>query len=46
VLVFLGMDVPYRHDLDALRNVVPAGWPFTEEHPRLARLTVWIAAGR
>jgi HEPN domain-containing protein len=26
ILVFLQMDFPHRHDLDALRNLIPTGW--------------------
>lgn len=27
VLVFVGVNFPRRHDLDALRNLIPTGWP-------------------
>jgi HEPN domain-containing protein len=46
VLVFLQVDFPYRHDLDALRNLVPAGWRLREELPDLADLTEWAVEGR
>ena len=36
VLVFVGVDFPRRHDLDALRNLIPTGWQVKEEHPDLA----------
>lgn len=26
ILVFLQIDFPRRHDLDALRNLIPDGW--------------------
>jgi len=41
VLVFLQIDFPRRHDLDALRYLVPDGWQLKEDHPDLAELTEW-----
>jgi HEPN domain-containing protein len=46
VLVFLQIDFPRRHDLDALRNLIPVGWPLKEEHPDLADLTEWAIEAR
>lgn len=46
VLVFLEIDFPRRHDLDALRNLAPAGWQVKEEHPDLAELTEWAVEAR
>jgi HEPN domain-containing protein len=46
VLVFLQIDFPRRHDLDALRNLIPVGWPLKEEHPDLADLTEWAVEAR
>lgn len=46
VLVFLQIDFPRRHDLDALRNLVPAGWRSREDHPDLASLTEWAVEAR
>jgi HEPN domain-containing protein len=41
VLGFLQIDFPRRHDLDALRNLIPTGWPLTAKHSDLASLTEW-----
>ena len=41
VLVFLQIDFPRRHDLDALRNLVPDGWQVRVEQLSLAGLTEW-----
>ena len=41
VLVYLQIDFPRTHDLDALRNLVPDGWQFKEAAPDLASLTEW-----
>jgi HEPN domain-containing protein len=46
VLVFLQIDFPRRHDLDALRNLIPGTWPLKEEHPDLAELTEWAVEAR
>lgn len=46
VLVFLQVDFPRRHDLDALRNLVPPGWRAKEDHPDLAGLTEWAVEAR
>ncbi len=46
VLVFLQIDFPRRHDLDALRNLVPDGWQLKDNHPDLAELTEWAVEAR
>jgi HEPN domain-containing protein len=46
VLVFLHIDFPRVHDLDALRALVPQDWPFRDEHPRLGGLTEWAIEAR
>jgi len=46
VLVFLQIEFPYRHDLDALRNLVPPGWVLKRDHPDLAELTEWAVEAR
>ncbi len=46
VLVFLQIDFPHRHDLDALRNLIPEGWQLKFEHPDLADLTEWAVEAR
>lgn len=35
-----GQDPPRTHDLDRLRNMLPAGWDVKRRHRDLARLTV------
>jgi HEPN domain-containing protein len=46
VLVFFQIDFPRRHDLDAMRNLIPIGWQLKEEHPDLADLTEWAVEAR
>ena len=46
ILVFLAIDFPWRHDLDALRNLVPKDWQVTTEHADLAALTEWAVEAR
>jgi HEPN domain-containing protein len=46
VLVFLQVDFPRTHDLDALRNLVPDGWQLKIDHPDLASLTEWAVEAR
>lgn len=46
VLVFLQIEFPFWHDLDALRNLVPEGWSVKEAHPDLAELTQWAVQSR
>ncbi|MBI3048966.1 MAG: HEPN domain-containing protein [Acidobacteria bacterium] len=37
---------PFRHDLDALRNLLPEGWQVKVRHPDLAELTEWAVEAR
>ncbi len=46
VLIFQSIDFPKRHDLNALRNLVPDGWPFKTKYPNLGELTEWVTEGR
>ena len=46
ILVFLALDFPRRHDLDALRNLVPDDWHIKTEHGDLAVLTEWAVEAR
>ena len=39
-------DVPYVHDLNAVRNRLPDSWSVKREHPDLSELTVWAAESR
>ena len=45
-LVFVEIDFPHRHDLDALRNLLPADWVVTRDFPDLAQLTEWAVEAR
>jgi HEPN domain-containing protein len=45
-LVLEGMDFPFRHDLDGLRNLLPSGWAVKQEFPDLAELTAWAVQAR
>jgi HEPN domain-containing protein len=46
ILVFLSISFPFRHDLDGLRNLIPAGWDVVTAHPRLGSLSQWATLGR
>jgi HEPN domain-containing protein len=46
VLVFLQIDIPRLHNLNALRNLIPPDWPLTQEHPDLTDLTEWAIEAR
>ena len=46
ILVFLAIEFPRRHDLDALRNLVPNDWQVKTEHADLAMLTEWAVEAR
>lgn len=37
---------PLTHDLDALRNLLPEGWPVRDTHGDLAELTEWAVEAR
>lgn len=45
-LIFLQMDFPHRHDLDALRNLLPDDWEVKTAYPDLAQLTEWAVEAR
>jgi HEPN domain-containing protein len=45
-LVHEGINFPFRHDLDALRTLLPDGWRVKTEHPDLAELTEWAVEAR
>ena len=46
ILVFVQVDFPRRHDLDALRNLIPDSWQVKADHPDLANLTEWAVEAR
>lgn len=37
---------PFRHDLDALRNLLPDDWAIKQRQPDLAELTEWAVEAR
>src|SRR5437867_8607415 len=45
-LTFLEVDFQFRHDLDALRNLLPDDWEIRNRHPDLAELTEWAVEAR
>jgi len=46
IFIYLQIDFPWRHDLDALRVLLPDDWPVKNEQPDLARLTEWAVEAR
>jgi HEPN domain-containing protein len=46
VLIFLQIEFEKNHNLDELRNLIPAGWHVREEHRRLKWLSEWVFKGR
>ena len=45
-LVLEETDFPLRHDLDALRNLLPDTWSVRRTHTDLAQLTQWALEAR
>jgi len=45
-LVLEGIEFPFRHDLDGLRNLLPPGWSVKEAYPDLGELTAWAVEAR
>jgi len=45
-LIFLQIEFPKTHDLDALRNLVPEDWTVRQAFPDLADLTEWSVEAR
>jgi HEPN domain-containing protein len=45
-LVFGQIPFPFRHDLDALRNLLPGDWETRRQNPDLAELTEWAVEAR
>jgi len=46
VLVFLQVQYPLTHDLDAIRRGIPAGWSVREEFRNLTKLSNWSFKAR
>jgi HEPN domain-containing protein len=46
IFVLLDIEFPFTHDLDRLRDLLPAGWRMKTEHPDLAELTIWAIEAR
>lgn len=45
-LVLEGIEFPFRHNLNALRDLLPAGWRVKEQYPDLSELTTWAIEAR
>jgi len=45
-LVFLEIEFPFSHDLDRLRDILPAGWSVKTKCPDLAELSEWATEAR
>lgn len=45
-LILLQIDFPWRHDLDALSNLLPEDWDLKAKKPDLAALTEWAVEAR
>jgi HEPN domain-containing protein len=45
ILIFLQIGYPFRHDLDEVRDLIPAGWDVVINHPNLSDLTQWATVG-
>ena len=46
VLVYLQIDYPLSHDLDAVRDLIPGDWLVKLEYPELKWLARWAIEGR
>ncbi len=46
ILVLVEIEFPKKHDLDALRNMIPEGWQVKLDHPDLAELSEWAVEAR
>ena len=46
VLIYLAIDFPYTHDLDRLREAIPAGWRVKENFAQLYGLSIWAVESR
>ncbi len=45
-LVFEQIEFPFRHDLDALRNLLPQHWGVKTDQPDLRALSEWAVEAR
>lgn len=45
-IIFEGMEFPYTHDLDVLRNLIPDGWSIKRTYLDLSELADWGVEGR
>ena len=46
ILVYLELNFPKTHDLDLIRELIPAGWNVKEKFPQLYDLSVWAVESR
>ena len=45
-LTLEGIEFPYTHDLNTVRNMLPVGWSVRDTHPNLSDLTIWAVESR
>ena len=45
-LILAGIEIPFTHDLDKLRNLLPADWRTPTACPDLSALTIWAVEAR
>lgn len=46
VLIYLQIDYPHRHNLDELRDLIPAGWSVKTTYSTLKPLAEWAIEAR
>jgi HEPN domain-containing protein len=46
IFIYLQIDYPWRHDLDALRSLLPDDWSVKHQKADLSRLTEWAVEAR
>jgi len=46
ILILLQILFPFRHDLDELRDLIPAGWHVVQAYPDLSTLSAWGVQAR
>ncbi len=45
-LIAQGLEFPFTHDLDRLRNLLPDSWAVKKAFPDLAEMTIWAVEAR
>lgn len=46
ILIYLQIEYPHRHNLDELRDLIPAGWSVKTDYPTLKPLVAWAVESR